>query len=200
MFTGWVKYIIFVVLFASFLEILLPSSSMQRFVRVIMGLFIMLAILNPVIAMVQNRLALANQLPVLSNNSANSTTMMNEVNHITMEREKLSLELYKKELAQQIKILIMTIDGVADVNVVIDINATDGHNPTNMIKNVLLYVKPGISSSNSGVIGNVSKISIGEQNAKTEELQIEFKKKIIQIITELYHIPKERIEIKILHS
>ena len=53
--TVWVKGIVFVVLFASFLELLLPSNSMQRFVRVIMGLFIMLTILQPVIEIMENK-------------------------------------------------------------------------------------------------------------------------------------------------
>ena len=199
MFTSWVKYIIFVVLFASFLELLLPSSNMQRFVRVIMGLFIMMAILNPVIDMVQNRLSLGNQIPVLSANSTNSATMMNEANHVAMEREKLSLELYKKELAQQIKILAMAIDGVADANVVIDMNTQDDHNLISNIKSVVLYIKPGISN-NSERIGNISKISIGEPYEKKEVVQIELRNKITQMITELYQIPKEKIEIKNLHS
>jgi stage III sporulation protein AF len=199
MFTDWIKYIIFVVLFASFLELLLPSSSMQRFVRVIMGLFIMLAILNPIIGVVQQYLVSTKQIPALSTNSGSSTSIINETNSTVIEREKLSLELYKKELSQQMRILIMAIDGVADANVAIDIKTINKNNVTSAINNVVVYIKPGISSQNAKV-ATIKKISIGEENGKAEELHVELTKRIIDMITELYQIPKDKIEIRMLHS
>lgn len=198
MFTDWIKYIIFVVLFASFLELLLPSSSMQRFVRVIMGLFIMLAILNPIIGVVQQYLVSSKQIPALSTNSGNSISMINEVNGTVSEREKLSLELYKKELSQQMRIMIMAIDGVAEANVAIDINTINKSNAS-AINSVVVYIKPGISTQNTKVAA-ITKISIGEGNEKAEELHIDLKKRIVDMITELYQIPNNKIEIKMLHS
>lgn len=198
LFTDWVKYIVFVVLFASFLELLLPSSSMQRFVRVIMGLFIMLAILNPIIGVVQ-QYSSTKQIPALSTNSESSVSIINEVNGIASEREKLSLELYKKELSQQMRILIMAIDGVADANVVVDIKTINKGNATNAINSVVVYIKPGNSAKNVKV-ATIAKISIGDENGKTEELHTDLKKRIMDMITELYQIPKGKIEIKMLHS
>lgn len=196
MFTGWVKYIIFVVLFASFLELLLPSSSMQRFVRVIMGLFIMLAIMNPIISIVQNHLIPTNQVPALSTNFGNS--IINDSMNMSNERERLSLELYKKELTQQMKILVMAIDGVADVHVNVEINTIKNSSIAGGIESVLLYIKPGLSAKDRKV-APVSKITIGEQKDKTEDPHIELKKRISEIVTELYQIPKEKIEVRIIH-
>ncbi|WP_236639426.1 stage III sporulation protein AF [Pelosinus sp. UFO1] len=196
MFTGWVKYIIFVVLFASFLELLLPSSSMQRFVRVIMGLFIMLAIMNPIISIIQNHLIPTNQVPALSTNFGNS--IMNDSMNMSNERERLSLELYKKELAQQMKILVMAIDGVADVHVNIEINTVKNSSIASGIESVILYIKPGLSAKDRKVAA-VSKITIGEQKDKTEDPHIDLKKRISEIVTELYQIPKEKIEVRIIH-
>ena len=196
MFTGWVKYIIFVVLFASFLELLLPSSSMQRFVRVIMGLFIMLAIMNPIISIVQNHLIPTNQVPALSTNFGNS--IINDSMNMSNDRESLSLELYKKELAQQMKILVMAIDGVADVHVNIEINTVKNSNIAGGIESVILYIKPGLSAKDRKVAA-VSKITIGEQKDKPEDPHIDLKKRISEIVTELYQIPKEKIEVRIIH-
>lgn len=198
MFTDWIKYIIFVVLFASFLELILPSSSMQRFVRVIMGLFIMLAILNPIISVVQQYLVSPKQITALSTNSGNSISMINEVNGTVSEREKLSLELYKKELSQQMRIMIMAIDGVAEANVAIDINTINKSN-VNAINSVVVYIKPGISTQTTKVAA-IEKISIGEGNEKAEELHTDLKKRIVDMITELYQIPNNKIEIRMLHS
>lgn len=195
MITDWIKNIIFVVLFASFLELLLPSSSMQRFVRVIMGLFIMLAILNPIIGVVQHHLTSLNQIPALSTNSEISNVITNDVNHVTNERDKLSLELYKKELSQQMRILIMAMDGVADANVVVETNS----NTANDVKRIVVYIKPGISTKNEKV-ESIKKITISKQIANAEELHAGLKGRITEMITELYQIPKEKVEIKMLHS
>lgn len=194
-FTSWVKYIIFVVLFASFLELLLPNSSMQRFVRVIMGLFIMLAILNPVIDLVQNHLT-PSQVPVLSANSANSMVILNNAKTVARDREQLSAEIYKKELAQQMKVMITALDGVADVKVVIDTNHSNNNKLSNMINSVVVYVTPGNAPTNS----KIAKVSIGQQLGGVTDLNVELQNKIKRLITELYQLPKEIIEIKILHS
>ena len=193
--TNWVKYIIFVVLFASFLELLLPNSSMQRFVRVIMVLFIMLAILNPVIDMLQNHLTPA-QVPVISANSANSAVILNNAKTVARDREQLSSEIYKQELAQQMKVMITALDGVADAKVVIDTNQSNNNKLSNRISSIVVYVTP----SNGGNHGKIAKVSIGQQPLAAADLNIELQNKIKGLVSELYQLPKEIIAIKILHS
>ena len=195
MLTDWVKSIIFVVLFASFLELLLPNSSMQRFVRVIMGLFIMLAILNPVIDVVQNHLT-PSQVPALSTSSANSAVILNNAETVARQREQLSAEIYKKELAQQMKVMIIALDGVADAKVVIDTERSNNNKLNTMISSVVVYVTPGNAMNNAAI----AKVSIGQQPEGAIALNVELQDKIKKLITELYQLPKEIIEIKIVHS
>jgi len=193
--TNWVTDIIFVVLFASFLELLLPSSSMQRFVRVIMGLFIMMAILNPVIDAIHARLG-SIQVPALSTNAEQSAIILNHAKDTAQEREHLSSEIYKKELAKQMKIMIMALDGVADAQVVVSANSDDHSNVSSKINKVVVYVTPGIK--NTGV--KVEKISIGGAAKEKNNMGGDFENKIINLIAELYQIPKEVIDIKIVHT
>lgn len=193
-FTSWIKSIVFVVLFASFLELLLPSSSMQRFIRVIMGLFIMLAILNPVIDIAQNYL-MPIQIPVFSTNSAQSMVILNHAKGTAEEREQLSVEIYKKELSQQMRVMITALDGVADAKVVIDIKSGEHDKLSSMIHGIQVYVTPGI-----GTPKGIPKVSIGEPLRPTTDLMIELENKIKKMITELYQLPQGRVEVKIVHS
>ncbi len=45
---GWLKQLIAVVLLASLVDLMLPNRTMQRYVRLVAGLFVLLAILTPV--------------------------------------------------------------------------------------------------------------------------------------------------------
>ncbi|MFY0543265.1 stage III sporulation protein AF [Brevibacillus sp. H7] len=49
--TLWLKKIILLVLLAAFLDLILPNTSMQRYVKMVMGLIILLTIISPVFAL-----------------------------------------------------------------------------------------------------------------------------------------------------
>lgn len=192
--SSWVKSIVLVVLFASFLELLLPNGSLQRFIRVIMGLFIMLTILNPIVDVIQNH-GMEGQLPALSTGSANSSAIVTASHSVVEEREQISNELYKKELSRQIKAVVSAIEGVADAKVQVDIYQRDS-NRSGAIKNVVIYVKPGISAGDK----KINRIAISKQ--KTDEImeigpQVEAK--IKYTLSELYQLSKEQIDVKLLY-
>lgn len=46
---AWLKSIIIIILFAAFVDLLLPSSKMQRYVKTVLSLFILLMLLSPVL-------------------------------------------------------------------------------------------------------------------------------------------------------
>ncbi|WP_068775287.1 stage III sporulation protein AF [Paenibacillus sp. FJAT-26967] len=47
--SGWLKTIVALILLATFIELMLPTSKMQRYVRTAMSLFILLTLLSPVL-------------------------------------------------------------------------------------------------------------------------------------------------------
>lgn len=51
--TLWLKKIILLVLLAAFLDLILPNTSLQRYVKMVMGLILMLTILSPVFSLFQ---------------------------------------------------------------------------------------------------------------------------------------------------
>jgi len=53
---GWLKQIILLVLVATFFDLLLPNNSMERYVKLVMGLLIIFAILNPIFSLLDKNL------------------------------------------------------------------------------------------------------------------------------------------------
>ncbi|SEB69360.1 stage III sporulation protein AF [Paenibacillus sp. GP183] len=52
---GWLKTIIMAILLASFVDLLLPNNKMQRYVKTVMSLFILLTLLTPILQLFQHK-------------------------------------------------------------------------------------------------------------------------------------------------
>lgn len=192
--TAWVKSIVMVVLFATFLEFLLPASSMQRFVRVIMGLFIMLSILNPLINVLHSQI-LPEPVAVFGN-PARATEIERVSQDASKGRSQLTHDMYRKDLAKQIRALVMAIEGIAEVRVAVDTNDEEGSKNIGAIKNIILYVQPGLTNTSS----KIKKVSIDTTNTSAAdnrpELSTAMRDKIRRVITELYTIREDQLTIQ----
>ena len=51
---SWLREIVLVVLFAVVTDMLLPNNKMQRYIRVVVSLFVLLTILNPIITLIRS--------------------------------------------------------------------------------------------------------------------------------------------------
>lgn len=189
--SGWVKNIILIVLFASFLELLLPNSSLQRFIRVIMGLLIMLAILNPAIDLVQGNWV-AGDIPTIGTGGQKQTDIVRSANMAVGERDRLAKEIYKRDIGKQIRALVMAIDGVSEVRIAIELQEQGETGATGAIKTISLYVKPGNISNPAAI----NKVSIGAVQYPELELKETVKNKIRSTLTELYQLRGDQIDIK----
>lgn len=58
----WVRSIAVLVMVAAFLDFLMPQGSLRRFARVVMGLFVLLAILQPVVTLMHQEIAVTRAL------------------------------------------------------------------------------------------------------------------------------------------
>ena len=57
--SNWLKEIVLLILIATFIDLLLPNRSMERYVKLVMGLVIILAILAPIISLLNKNVDLS---------------------------------------------------------------------------------------------------------------------------------------------
>lgn len=193
----WVKNIIMVVLFASFMELLLPNSHMQRFVRVIMGLLIMLAVLNPLLELFDNHhfdAMLTNQNKLFANSSGTSQ-MKHSIETLTQEKEKLSLDVYKKDLSQQIRSLVTSVEGVKDAQVEVELSP---HATDHSLVVITVSIRPS-SLGRQKDIAPVVPVAVGGRDSTGNQTAVspELCEKIRQTIAALYPVDKKHIEVKL---
>lgn len=53
--SGWLKEIVSIVLLAAFVDLLLPNNAFQRYVRTVLGLFILLTLLSPILSLFEQK-------------------------------------------------------------------------------------------------------------------------------------------------
>lgn len=115
----WLKTVITIVMFAAFVDLLLPSSKMQRYVKTVLSLFILLTLLSPVLDLFRNDwsvdklLAEAEQKQqengktlVGSNNSLQAITEQGQ--RLRDSQDQQAMILAEKQLVEAIKESIRT--------------------------------------------------------------------------------------------
>ncbi|TYP51633.1 stage III sporulation protein AF [Thermosediminibacter litoriperuensis] len=102
----WIRQVILVVMFTVFVDFLMPSSNLQKYVRVVLGIVVMITILNPVIVLLKGDIAFT-RMQLEINNYLNQDQLMMKTEEFKERNIEMALDRYKKELenliAQQVK-------------------------------------------------------------------------------------------------
>jgi len=167
-----VRNLALILLLATFLEMLLPNKSMRGFVQMVMGLFVISAVLNPITTFLHTPLSM--DIP------AWTTTTPQDLPAIAVEGQGTRIgrdavqEQYRQILINQIKALALGISGVGDAEVDVEFEEGAGgliDQPRIAEVNVLL-------KSAQGTIQSVQPIIIGKpqytgvtQSPKAEEVK-----------------------------
>lgn len=119
-----VRNLAIILLLASFLEMLLPNKSMKGFVKLVMGLFVVSAILTPITSLLGMTMetgipawteASTQELPVLASGEEGEAIGTNAVQ-----------EQYKSIVIHQIKALTVGIEGIRDLQVNVELAEGSG--------------------------------------------------------------------------
>lgn len=131
--SGWLKSIILVILLAVFLDLLLPNQTMQRYVRTVMSLFIVLTLMSPLFSLMDVRPQVERRLAdgLLPQNQAAGGGELRPVSGIRSDAEAFrskqqeqslrlvesqAAEVMKQQLEQTLGIRIASIRVKAQMN------------------------------------------------------------------------------------
>ncbi|NOU89559.1 stage III sporulation protein AF [Paenibacillus sp. LMG 31460] len=137
---GWLKSVIMVIMLGTFVDLLLPSNTMQRYVKTVMSLFILLTLLSPVLQLFQKDWDI-DQLIGQAEQRQNDKTMlassgggnpfMKSLDVITKDAQKLQeagqkqsqqmiqtqlAELMKEDLQKQTELIIQDVQVLAQID------------------------------------------------------------------------------------
>lgn len=119
--SDWLKQIILVILIAAFADLLLPNNALQRYIKLIVSLFILMTILSPVVQLLRGdwsgKLSAAVQeQTVAASGSEGERGQLNEIlqagARIKADTERKSREWVESKLAETAKSMIEQQNGL----------------------------------------------------------------------------------------
>lgn len=102
----WIKHIVLLILMATFLDLILPNSSMRKYVKLVVGFLLILLILSPVLQLFRfdhDRLLLSLDQLLEDNNRPLSLQMEQEQSRISIGQEQAIIDEVKAKWSQEIK-------------------------------------------------------------------------------------------------
>lgn len=99
---SWVLNIVTIIVFITFLEILLPNSSIKKYIKMIVGLLVMLVILSPILELVNGNIKIENEIIKTSSEVEQKYLQVN-AHQLEDEQNRQMIEVYKRKMEKDIK-------------------------------------------------------------------------------------------------
>lgn len=189
-FYGWINTIVVAIIFAAFVEMLMPSNNMKKYIKLVLGLLIMAVILEPVLQYLNKGYSLSGY-SFKYTNILDSSYIKQESEAYSQKQQDSVVKLYKQNLedkmAEGIKKLVSNKDASVSVDIVDNINDKNFGD----INKVTVTLKDIIKK-----VDKVGKIQVDNENNTGQKDQDEDYTDLKNKISALYDIDRSKIEIK----
>lgn len=203
----WIKNIVVIMMLGLVLEVFIPRGDLKKYVKMVMGLFVILVMLQPLLKLVDYNFSLATEVNI--KNFPGKEEIITKGNLLKQENERMAIENYKLNLENQIKKIVETYNGIDNVRANVDVYDDEKDARYGLIRSVelILEMRETPQFKKSG-IKPVEKVNIQifpdrekenqEPSAKdTGMINEGLFEKIRKTLSDLYRIPPNNIRISI---
>lgn len=196
----WIRQIIMVVMFAAFVDFLIPENSFLRYVKVFLGLLVMIAIINPLIPLFHNSLSF-DDIPIVYENFVDNKSIATMSEIINQNNSQMTIAQYKANVEKYIfqKITDLTSYNIKNVSVKIDEDVSSNNFGKITYVKIALTKSPTDDGNPKGKI-LIEKIKIGDELSESsnfiEKPNTEFRD-IINYLVLTFDIPETNIYISL---
>lgn len=158
--SGWLKELILLILIATFADLILPNNSLQRYVKTVIGLFLILVLLSPVVRLLQNqwdanrmmRAAEALQTESGRRGIPSLESIAREAEKLAASNERQAVAILETRLAEEVKkdLIENTTERVESVQITAG-QDSEGKLTIERMNIVLALVKPKDESSKDAI-------------------------------------------------
>jgi stage III sporulation protein AF len=131
--SGWLRDIVLIILLATFVDLLIPNNSLQRYVKVVVSLIILLTILSPVITFLKEDRAVNQALEQASGKKDGSQALnliLSNGAKLKGENDRSSALLAEKQVGKMMKERLESSLPLQVQEVLVTITEEEGINPS----------------------------------------------------------------------
>ncbi len=201
---SWVLNIVSIVIFITFLEILLPNGSVKKYIKMIVGLLVMVVILSPLLDLVNGEVKIENEI-FKTTSQLDQKSFALSIDQLETKQNQQMINQYKSKIENSIKERIeyennttvlhissiieedknsQSLGEIKELNIVIEKNSSenDDINDSNVIPTIQISIG-----------NNSEKNKSSPKNLENEHLVNEIKNNISHI----YALDKDKVKISV---
>ena len=192
---SWAQGIILAVIIATIIEIILPEGKNKKYVKTVIGVYILFTIIYPLI----NKFTKTNINTLIENTTKQMSTYQ-ENNSLKIDTDKYIENTYKKKIEEDIRKRANEKNlNITSLNVYIE---TEDENRYGMLNSLVMKVEKNETSKKNNNVNQIKEINISK-NVQNNEI-IENKDKTVtekeinefkEYINATYYLEKEKIHI-----
>lgn len=198
---AWIRNIVVILLLTSFVELLLPESELEKYTRVVLGLFIVIAILNPILNLFNNDYnfrQITDLLTVEEESQMNKSEIMERGKELRSTSQQEARSNYKHQLSRQIAALLSFNNELPESSVKVRLR------PDNKIGKIIINLQQNKSRDQPGIDQKEIKVDDIEISNKSQQESREANQKqslkvnqqIKKQLANFYDLSHEQIIIK----
>ena len=132
--------VLVIIFLTTILDLLLPDGKMQPFIRLVMGLFVLITILQPVLKIIDDDSWLDAWI-LTDNLSTKEESIMVQGESLYDKSSEMVLNEYREQMEKQISGLVYLLDGVDACRTEITVSSDDRLGNVGQIEQVTIYLE-----------------------------------------------------------
>lgn len=155
-----VKSILIIIFMAAFLEIVLPRSDMKRYVNLVIGLFVIIAVVNPFLALMDKEFSFDIFEKAAVPSDGDTAALIRKGTELGNSQKAQAVSQYKEKLAKQVAALAGLYPSVQVSSVDVEMDEDLASPEFGTVRKIVL--RTGVSPPESAKSGNRNDVSIKE--------------------------------------
>jgi len=164
----WILNIVTLVLFIVLVEMLVPTGKMKKYVSLITGIVLVIAIISPFLEIFGSKFELTD-LQTANSNFLDRKEIEKDGKILEEEQMKQITDVYRKKLISQIEDGAKSVEGITGAKADIIINEDYNSGDFGEIKRVYLEVSQDGKGSSIKPVAEIEKVKVGDDESVPHE-------------------------------
>ena len=153
--SNWAEAIIIAVIIGTIIEMLLPEGNCKKYIKVVIGIYVMFTIVNPIITKISGKEITVSEILELDEYISQAEESIKTQNEIEIENENNIMEMYVSGIKQDIK---LNVEEKGYVVTNVDIEIEDNKNYK--IKKIIVDAENIMKEENTDEKNEIEKIEM----------------------------------------